>query len=111
MVDFDGVVRPVPLLAEYKDSTTRRSRWRWSELISATAEGRSGVSARAEFVGRKYRGLDGVRLKVGDKRARFPLVETGTPLVPFRGPGGPKGGSSTMSPRADVMAKSLPQEA
>ncbi|CAA9442757.1 MAG: Adenylate cyclase, partial [uncultured Ramlibacter sp.] len=106
MVDADGVVRAVPLLAEYKDQY-------YESLSLAMFRGLiGGPTVEPGFptdrtIGRDYQGLDHVRLRLGERARLVPVAEGVITLVPFRGPGGPAGGSYRYVSAADLLAKRI----
>jgi len=108
IVDPDGVVRSVPLLAEYKDQY-------YESLSLAMFRALTGMPSveplfpPERFLSR-YHGLDGIQLRQGDRRLSVPVADWVTTLVPFRGPGGVNGGSYRYVSAADVLAKRLPPE-
>jgi adenylate cyclase len=108
IVDPDGVVRSVPLLAEYKDQY-------YESLALAMFRALTGLPSveplfpPERFLSR-YHGLDGIQLRQGDKRLSVPVADWVTTLVPFRGPGGVNGGSYRYVSAADVLAKRLAPE-
>jgi len=108
IVDPDGVVRSVPLLAEYKDQY-------YESLSLAMFRAMTGMPSveplfpPERFLSR-YHGLDGIQLRQGDRRLSVPVADWVTTLVPFRGPGGVSGGSYRYVSAADVLAKRLPPE-
>ncbi|MBA3772979.1 MAG: CHASE2 domain-containing protein [Ramlibacter sp.] len=108
IVDPDGVVRSVPLLAEYKDQY-------YESLALAMFRALTGMPVvepvfPSERHLSRYHGLDSIRLRLGDKQLSIPVAEGVTTLVPFRGPGGAAGGSYRYVSAADVLAKRLPPE-
>lgn len=108
IVDPDGVVRSVPLLAEYKDQY-------YESLALAMFRALTGMPVvepvfPSERYLSRYHGLDSIRLRLGDKQLSIPVAEGVTTLVPFRGPGGAAGGSYRYVSAADVLAKRLPPE-
>src|SRR5688572_22796926 len=108
IVDPDGVVRSVPLVAEYKDQY-------YESLALAMFRALTGLpSVEPQFPPEgflsRYHGLDGIQLRQGDKRLSVPVADWVTTLVPFRGPGGVNGGSYRYVSAADVLAKRLAPE-
>ena len=103
IVDSDGVVRSVPLLAEYTD--------RYYESL-ALAMFRMVVGMPAvepvfppeRFLSRTYQGLDAVRLRLGQKTLSVPVAQGLTTLIPFRGRGGVAGGSFKYLSATDLKA-------
>ena len=110
LLDSDGVVRSVPLLAEHEDKY-------YESLSLAMFRMLAGMPAvepvfpPERFVARSYQGLDGVRLRQKAGGAMMiPVAEGVTTLVPFRGPGGVRGGSFKYISAGDIIAKRLPPE-
>ncbi len=106
IVGPDGVVRSVPLLAEYGD--------RYYESLALAMfrvlQGMPSVEPAfppEQFLPRSYQGLEAIRLRLGQKTLSIPVAEGVTTLVPFRGPGGVAGGSFKYLSAADVLAKRL----
>jgi adenylate cyclase len=61
-----------------------------------------------KFLSRSSQGMDRVLLQQGDKSLAIPVDERAATLVPFRGRGGPSGGSFRYISAADVLAHRLP---
>ena len=103
ITDRDGVVRSLPLLAEHGG--------RYYESLSLAMFRRLLGSPRVEpgfpperFLTRHYQALESVRLVQDNTALAIPVDERVAALVPFRGPGGPQGGSFTYLSAADVLA-------
>ncbi|MDO9483868.1 MAG: adenylate/guanylate cyclase domain-containing protein [Hydrogenophaga sp.] len=108
----DGVVRSLPLLAEHEG--------RYYESLSLAMFRLLLDSPRVEpgFAGESQRALDhqalqSVRLTAngappGSASLAIPVDQRVATLVPYRGPGGPRGGSFTYVSAADVLAGRLP---
>jgi adenylate cyclase len=108
MVDADGVVRSVPLLAEYKDQYYESLALAMFRMLSGSPSVEPGFPPEG-YLPKQYHGLDHVRLRLGERSMRVPVADGVTTLVPFRGPGGVKGGSYKYVSAADVIAKRLPE--
>jgi adenylate cyclase len=108
IVDTDGVVRAVPLLAEYKDQYYESLGLAMFRLLVGLPSVEPGFPPE-RFLSR-YHGLDNIRLRLGDKSLAVPVAEGVTTLVPFRGPGGVSGGSFKYVSAADVLARRLAPE-
>jgi adenylate cyclase len=108
MVDADGVVRSVPLLAEYKDQYYESLALAMFRMLSGSPAVEPGFPPEG-YLPKQYHGLDHVRLRLGERSMRVPVADGVTTLVPFRGPGGVKGGSYKYVSAADVIAKRLPE--
>ncbi len=107
IIDADGVVRSVPLVAEYKDG-------HYESLSLAVFRMLTGMPAlepgfpRERNVSRSYQGLESIVLRLGQKTLSIPVDDRVAALVPFRGPGGASGGSFKYVSASDVVAKRLP---
>ena len=104
--DRDGVVRTLPLLAEYKGNY-------YESLALAMFRMLTGLPAvkpvfpAADSMAQGYQGIDGVLLQKGASSLTIPVDERVSVLVPFRGPGGPAAGSFRYVSASDVMAGRL----
>lgn len=103
----DGVVRSLPLLAEHEG--------RYYESLALAMFRRLLGSPRVEpgfpperFLSARYMALESVRLNAGASSLAIPVDERVAALIPFRGTGGPNGGSFTYVSAADVLAGRLP---
>jgi len=105
IVDSDGVVRAVPLLAEYKDQYYESLALAMFRMLVGLPTVEPGFPPE-RFLAR-YHGLDSVRLRLGEKSFGVPVAEGVTTLVPFRGRGGPAGGSFRYVSASDLLAKRL----
>lgn len=106
----DGVVRAVPLLAEYEG--------RYYESLSLAMFRRLVGQPRVEpgfppdsVSGRGYQALASVRLALAGGELAIPVDDRAAALVPFRGRGGPQGGSFRYHSAADVLAGRVPPDA
>ncbi len=112
VVDPDGVVRSVPVLAEYKDQYFESLSLAMFRVLIGLPKVEPVFPPEGRFVGRNYQGLDNVRLRVGEKTAvSIPVADNVTTLVPFRGPGGPSGGSFRYISAFDLLSHKLPANA
>ncbi|MFN3493173.1 MAG: CHASE2 domain-containing protein, partial [Hydrogenophaga sp.] len=109
ITDDDGVVRSVPLLAEFEG--------RYYESLSLAMFRRLlGQPAVAPgftppgLLGRRHQTLESVRLVQGASALAIPVDDRVAALVPFRGPGGPQGGSFRYVSAADVLAGRVAQD-
>jgi len=92
--DVDGVVRSLPLLAEV-DGGVRES------LALAMLRRHAGAPAAVPVAG-------GIELRQGEQRLRIALDARGALRVPYRGAGGPRGGSFDYVSAADLLESKLP---
>jgi len=106
IVDGDGVVRSVPLLAEYKDQYYESLGLAMFRALTGMPTVEPGFP-QDKFVSRNYQGLDSIRLRLGERSLSVPVAEGVTALVPFRGPGGVAGGSYRYVSAADLLARRI----
>ncbi|HXD40305.1 MAG TPA: adenylate/guanylate cyclase domain-containing protein [Ramlibacter sp.] len=106
IVDGDGVVRSIPLIAEYKGH--------YYEALSLAMfrmlVGRPGVEPgfpRDRFLSRSYQGLESILLRQGQRTLALPVDDRVAALVPFRGPGGAASGTFRYISASDVLGKRL----
>ena len=106
-IDIDGVVRALPLLAEYKGAYYESL----SLAVFRMLTGMPNVSvafSNESYLSRSKQGLNRVVLKQGEKTLGIPVDDRVTTLVPYRGRGGKNGGSYQYISAADVLEKKLP---
>jgi adenylate cyclase len=108
MSEGDGVVRSLPLIAEYKGNYYESLSLAMFRLLAGSPSVQPGFP-KERFLGRTYQGLESVQLKLGAKTLAIPVDDRVTSLVPFRGYGGPTGGSFRYVSAADVLSRSLPE--
>lgn len=108
IVDLDGVVRSVPLIAEYKGQYYESLSLAMFRMLVGLPVVEPGFP-RERFLSRNYQGLESIVLRLGDKSLAVPVDHRVATLVPFRGPGGVNGGSYKYVSAADVLAKRLPE--
>jgi adenylate cyclase len=106
IVDKDGVVRSVPLVAEYKNQYYESLSLAMFRALTGMPTVEPGFP-QERFISRSYQGLDNIRLRLGDRSYVVPVAEGVTTLVPFRGPGGVSGGSFQYVSASDVIARRL----
>ena len=103
ITEGDGVVRSIPLLAEYKGEYYESL----SLAMFRMLVGQPGVEPgfpQEKFLTRNYQGLESILLKQGSKTLAIPVDDRVATLVPFRGPGGASGGSYRYVSASDVLA-------
>ncbi len=106
IADPDGVVRSAPVLAEYKERV-------YESLALATFRHLLGFPEIQLGPSGSSHPTDGppslgVRLMQDGRQLAIPVDARAAALVPFRGAGGPKGGSFRYHAAADVLAGRLP---
>ncbi|OYQ38766.1 adenylate/guanylate cyclase domain-containing protein [Rhodoferax sp. TH121] len=107
ITDGDGVVRSLPLLAEYKGEYYESIALAMFRVIAGMPTVAPGFS-NERFLAKNYQGMDRILLKQGDKALAIPVDERVATLVPYRGYGGVSGGSFRYISAADVANKRLP---
>jgi len=102
ITDADGVVRAVPLVSEFGGVY-------YESLALAVFRTLLGESTLApgfppeRFLPKGYEGLDSILIRQDDKQLSFPVDRRVGSLIPYRGWGGPKGGSFQYVSASDVL--------
>lgn len=104
MVDGDGVVRAVPLVAEHKGQYYESLALAMFRMLAGSPAVEPGFPQES-FLPRHYQGLDHIRLRLGERSKAIPVAEGVITLVPFRGAGGTAGGSYKYVSASDLIAK------
>lgn len=105
----DGVVRSLPLLAEHGGQYYESLSLAMFRLLLGDPKVEPGFPPE-QFLSPDYQALESVRLVRGDTSLGIPVDDRVTALVPFRGAGGPQGGSFTYVSAADLLAGRVPAE-
>ncbi len=105
--ESDGVVRSLPLVAEFQGQYYESLSLAMFRLLAGSPTVVPGFP-KERFLTRNYRGLESIQLKLGPKTLAIPVDDRVSSLVPFRGYGGPNGGSFRYISAADLMSKTLP---
>lgn len=108
----DGVVRSLPLLAEYQGRYYESLSLAMFRLLLGSPQVEPGFPPE-HFLPRDYQALESVRLTQGSgtpgaASLAIPVDDRVATLVPFRGRGGPQGGSFTYVSAADLLAGRVP---
>jgi adenylate cyclase len=106
ITEGDGVVRSIPLLAEYKGQYYESLALAMFRMLAGLPKVEPGFPPE-KFLTRNYQGLESILLKQGSKTLAIPVDDRVATLVPFRGNGGATGGSFRYISAADVLAKRL----
>ena len=109
ITDTDGVVRSIPLVAEYKGHYYESLALAMFRMLNGLPAVEPGFP-RDRLVSRSYQGLESIVLRQGEKTLSVPVDARVATLVPFRGPGGPAAGSFTYISAADLMARRIAPE-
>lgn len=104
--DPDGVIRAIPLLAEYQGRFYEPLALAMFRLLAGSPSVEPGLPPD-KWIGRGYQGLESVTLRLGQKRLALPVDDRVAALIPYRGNGGPNGGSFRYVSAADLLAKRL----
>jgi adenylate cyclase len=105
--DGDGVVRSVPLIAEYNGQyyeSLSLAIFRVMLGLPAVAPG----FAQEKLLAKNYQGLESVLLKRDGKSMALPVDIRGAALAPYRGRGGVNGGSFRYISISDLLAGRIP---
>ncbi|MES2414313.1 MAG: adenylate/guanylate cyclase domain-containing protein [Pseudomonadota bacterium] len=103
ITESDGVVRSIPLLAEYKGQYYESLSLAMFRALVGLPRVEPGFP-QEKFLGRNYQGLESILLKQGSKTLAIPVDDRVATLVPFRGNGGVSGGSFRYISAADILA-------
>jgi adenylate cyclase len=107
IVDGDGVVRSIPLVAEYKGHYYEALSLAMFRMLVGLPTVEPGFP-RERFLSRSYQGLESILLRRGEGTLAVPVDDRAAALVPFRGPGGAGSGTFKYVSASDVLAKRLP---
>jgi adenylate cyclase len=106
----DGVVRTLPLLAEYQGAYYESLALAMFRVLTGSPQVEPVFPAQ-RFLGKDYQALESLRLSKGGTSLQIPVDDSLTTLVPFRGPGGPRGGSFRYVSASDLLAGRIAPDA
>jgi adenylate cyclase len=106
MTDSDGVVRSIPLVAEHAGNYYESLALAMFRMLVGQPAVEPGFP-RDHLVDSEYGGLESIVLRQGQRRFAVPVDDRVATLVPFRGPGGPAGGSFRYVSASDVLMQRL----
>ncbi len=106
ITDTDGVVRSIPLVAEYQGQYYESLSLAMFRVLTGLPTIEPGFP-QERFLSRNYQGLESILLKQGNKSLAVPVDDRVATLVPFRGSGNVAGGSFKYVSAADVLAKRI----
>ncbi len=109
ITDGDGVVRSLPLLAEFKGQYYESLPLAMFRVLAGQPKVEPGFP-QDKLLTRSYQGLESILLTQGGKQMAIPVDDRVATLVPYRGPGGARGGSFRYISAADVLARRLPAD-
>jgi adenylate cyclase len=107
ITDTDGVVRSIPLVAEYQGQYYEALSLAIFRVLTGLPKVEPGFP-QERFLSRNYQGLESILLKQDGKSLAIPVDDRVATLVPYRGPGNATGGSFKYISAADVLAKRVP---
>jgi adenylate cyclase len=102
----DGVVRSLPLLAEHEGQFYESLALAMFRRLVGMPKVEPGFPPE-RFLPTGYAALESVQLVQGAAQLAIPVNDRLTALIPFRGPGGPAGGSFKYISAADLLANRL----
>ncbi len=106
ITEGDGVVRSIPLLAEYKGQYYESLSLAMFRMLVGMPKVEPGFP-QEKFLTRNYQGLESILLKQGSNALAIAVDDRVATLVPFRGEGGARGGSFRYISASDVLARRL----
>jgi adenylate cyclase len=105
--DSDGVVRSVPLLAEHQGQTYESLSLAVFRRVLGSPPVEPGF-ATGVMMSRRLSGLESLRLQHKGQTLAIPVDERVSALVPYRGRGGPDGGSFAYVSAVDLLSGRVP---
>ena len=109
ITEGDGVVRSIPLLAEYKNQYYESLSLAIFRMLTGSPNVAPGFP-QEKFLSHNYQGLESILLSQAGKTLAIPVDHRVATLVPFRGQGGVNGGSFRYISAADLLAKRIAPE-
>jgi adenylate cyclase len=106
ITDSDGVVRSIPLMAEFEGQYYESLSLAIFRVLVGSPRIEPGFP-KEKFLSRNYQGLESILLKQAGKTLAIPVDGRVATLVPFRGKGGVTGGSFRYISAADMLAKRI----
>lgn len=106
ITEGDGVVRSAPLLGEYQGQYYESLALAMFRMLVGAPRVVPGFS-NEQYLSESYQAMDRVLLQKDGFTLAIPVDEKAAALVPYRGKGGPTGGSFTYVSAADVLAGRL----
>ncbi|HRK39718.1 MAG TPA: adenylate/guanylate cyclase domain-containing protein [Burkholderiaceae bacterium] len=109
ITDADGVVRSVPLVSAYQDKYYASFSLAVYRALLGNTQVEPGFPS-SRFLPKGYQGLESIVIRQGDVSVALPVDARAASLVPFRGPGGVRGGSFRYVSASDVLNGRLPAD-
>ena len=104
--EVDGVVRSIPLVAQYRGQYYESLSLAMFRALVGFPKVEPGFP-QENSSSQSYSGLKSILLKQGSKTLAIPVDDRVSMLIPYRGKGGTHGGSFRYISAADVLAKRL----
>lgn len=104
--DSDGVIRSLPLVAEHEGRYYESLSLAMFRLLAGSPAVTPGF-ADDRILGKSVQGVDRIVLQQGNTTMGVAVDEHLASLIPFRGAGGPDGGSFKYVSAADVLSQKL----
>jgi adenylate cyclase len=102
ITDTDGVVRSIPLVAEYGGQFYESLSLAMFRMLTGLPQVEPGFP-QERFLGKNYQGLESILLKQSGKTLAIAVDDRVATLVPFRGRGGARGGSFQYISAVDLL--------
>ncbi len=102
ITDADGVVRAVPLVSEYSGRYFEALSLAVFRTLMGTSTLEPGYPS-SRFLPKGYQGLESIVIRQGDSQMALPVDNRVGSLIPYRGWGGPKGGSFRYISATDLL--------
>lgn len=110
IVDVDGVVRSLPMLAEHNGAYYESLSLAMFRALLDHPAVEAGFP-EGVFSAEDYPSLESVNLVLGpQQQLPIPVDQQAAVLVPYRGPGGPTGGSFQYIPASDLLLGRIPPQ-
>ena len=109
ITDSDGVVRAVPLVSEFGGAYYQSLSLAIFRTLMGDTQLKPGFPA-SRFLPKGYQGIESIVIQQGDKSLSLPVDHRVGSLVPYRGWGGPKGGSFQYIPATDLLNGRVPPD-
>ncbi len=107
--ESDGVVRAMPLIAEYQGRYYESLSLAMFRLLVGMPSVAPGFP-KNHMLSPRNEGLASIQLTLGARTLAIPVDEQVATLIPFRGFGGPKGGSFRYVSAGDLLSRAVPAE-
>lgn len=107
--DADGVIRSLPLVAEHEGRYYESLSLAMFRLLAGLPAVSPGF-ANDKVLGKGVQGIDRIVLKQGANVMGVAVDERLASLIPFRGAGGPSGGSFQYVSAVDILSRQVPAD-